>query len=207
LKSTGTAREERTDLIIEAAQKRFGIFGVEKTSMREVAEDLHMSKGSIYYYFPDKENLYKAVIEKEQSQFLSVLGEELINIKDPSVLLQKYAMKRLSYFKTLLNLSRIRSDSFNDLKPLISGTILKFREKEKEMVVKILDEGKRIGQFKIEDTNETAMLFLDLLRGLRSAFLSNKKLLTIDDKEYNILSKKVEALTDVFIKGLMYTDK
>ena len=59
----------KTDLIIEAAQKRFGLYGVEKTSMREIANDLKLSKASLYYYFPDKESLYKAVVEKEQKEF------------------------------------------------------------------------------------------------------------------------------------------
>jgi AcrR family transcriptional regulator len=204
VRHTRIFREEKAELIIEAAQKRFGIFGVEKTSMREVAEDLHMSKGSLYYYFSDKENLYKAVIEKEESEFLSVLEEEITDIQDPPEFLRKYALKRLSYFQKLLNLSRIRAESFHELKPLISGTITKFREKEKKIVVQILENGKKRGQFNIEDAHETAELFLDLLRGLRSAFLSNKTLMTIDDEEYDILSKKVNALTSVFIKGLMY---
>lgn len=204
MKNSGISRLSREELIIETAQKRFGIYGVEKTSMREVAEDLHMSKGSLYYYFPDKENLYKAVIEKEQSQFLSVMEEELDSIKDPAEHLQKYALKRLSYFRKLLNLSRIRTESFHVMKPLVSDTIYIFREKEKKMVVKILENGKRTRQFHIEDVDETASLFLDLLRGLRSDFLSNKKLLIIDDDEYNVLSHKVEALTKLFTKGLMY---
>ena len=51
---------EKIDQIIESAQKRFGIFGLMKTTMREIAEDLNMSKGLLYYYFPDKEHLYKA---------------------------------------------------------------------------------------------------------------------------------------------------
>ncbi len=42
----------------------------------EIANDLHMTKGALYYYFPGKENLYEAVIEKEQNEFLRKLGAD-----------------------------------------------------------------------------------------------------------------------------------
>lgn len=58
------ARDKKRDSIIEAAQKRFLHFGVDKTTMHEIAEDLSISKASLYYYFPDKLNLYGAVLQK-----------------------------------------------------------------------------------------------------------------------------------------------
>jgi Transcriptional regulator len=205
----GTYSEQREDkavLIISAAQKLFGLFGAEKTSMREIAEGLHMSKASLYYYFPDKENLYKAVIEKEQSEFLEILEKNIIDNSDPAECLRHYALNRLSYFKYLVNLGRISPEAISDFKPLIADSFRNFREKEKKLVMQILEKGENIGQFKTRDTYETASLFLDILRGLRSVFFNNKKLVSINDEEYKELSCRVEAATDIFIKGLMYKE-
>jgi TetR/AcrR family transcriptional regulator len=58
------AQDKKRDLIIEAAEKRFMHFGVDKTTMNEIADDLSISKASLYYYFPDKLNLYGAVLHK-----------------------------------------------------------------------------------------------------------------------------------------------
>jgi AcrR family transcriptional regulator len=204
LEATDKFKENKSEVIIKAAQARFGIYGFDKTSMREIAEDVNMSKGSLYYYFPDKENLYKVVIEKEQAEFLQRLEEDLKNIPDPGECLKKYTLARLSYFKTLLNLSRIRSESLNELKPLIAATFENFREKEKMLVMQILEKGKVSGQFNITSTYELASLFLDLLRGLRSASLNNKKLLVINDDEYEALSGKIMTFTDIFIRGVMF---
>jgi AcrR family transcriptional regulator len=199
-------REGKEEAIIEAAQKRFGIYGVEKTSMREIADDVHMSKGSLYYYFPDKENLYKAVIEKEQSEFLKTLEEDLKNIIDPSDCLRKFALTRLTYFKDLLNLSRIRPEAFSEYQPLVANSFNNFREKEKKIIMRIMKRGINSGQFSIKSTYESATLFLDLLRGLRSTVLSNKKLLVIDEEEFKILSKKTKDFSDIFIKGLRFKE-
>jgi TetR/AcrR family transcriptional repressor of mexJK operon len=54
----------KREMILEAALKRFSRYGLAKTTMGEIARDLDMSKGSLYYYFPDKDRIYVAVIER-----------------------------------------------------------------------------------------------------------------------------------------------
>src|SRR5665648_72271 len=111
---SGSDKSIKLQQITETAQKLFGLYGVEKTSMREIADDLNLSKASLYYYFPDKESLYKAVIEKEQDEFIIKIHEKIRSIKEPGLLLREYAVTRLSYFRTLLNLSRLRWETYSD---------------------------------------------------------------------------------------------
>jgi len=73
---------EKTNIILKSAQKRFGLYGYEKTTMKEIASDLGMSKAAMYYYFPDKEGLFKAVVEMEQSEFFQVVEETCKKISD-----------------------------------------------------------------------------------------------------------------------------
>jgi AcrR family transcriptional regulator len=195
-------KSKKVQQIIEAAQKRFGLFGIEKTSMQEIANDLRLSKASLYYYFPDKESLYKAVVEKEQDEFLVLISEKTLNIEEPDLLLREYAVTRLVYFRTLLNLSRLRFEAYSDLKPVFRETIRLFKEKEKEIIIKIFTKGTEMNLFSIKDPDKTALLFLDLLKGLRVAVVNDKKTLIIDDEEFNILLENTVAFTEIFIKGL-----
>lgn len=195
-------RHDKITQITEAAQKRFGIYGIEKTSMREIANDLRLSKASLYYYFPDKESLYKAVIEKEQEEFIKKISENIASIKDPEQLLREYTIARLSYFRTLLNLSRLRLEAFSDIKPVFRETIIKFQEREKEIVIEILSAGISSGKFFIHDIDSTASLFLDLLKGLRVSVVNDKRTLFIDEEEYNSLLEKTIAFTEIFIRGV-----
>ncbi len=57
-------QDQKREMILEAALKRFKRFGLSKTTMEEVARDLEISKGSLYYYFSDKESIYVAVVER-----------------------------------------------------------------------------------------------------------------------------------------------
>jgi len=188
--------------IIDVAQKRFGVYGLEKTSMREIAEDLNLSKASLYYYFPDKESLYRAVVEKEQDEFIAKISENILNIKEPETLLQEYAVNRLSYFRKLLNLSRLRLEAYSDLKPVFKESIILFKEKEKEIIIKIFEKGIRNKIFSIKDTNYTASLFLDLLKGLRISVVNDKQTMFIEQEEFDRLLEKTMAFTIIFIKGL-----
>lgn len=192
----------RSIQIIEAAQKRFGIFGIEKTSMREIADDLEMSKASLYYYFSDKENLYKAVVEKEQAEFISRITELLLSIPEPEKLLREYVGARLTYFRTLLNLSRLRLEAYSTLRPVLRETMESFREREKSIIKKIFRKGIDSGKFSIRNIDRTATLFLNLLKGLRVTVVNEKSTLTIDEHEFNRLLENTLAFTEIFIKGI-----
>jgi len=192
----------KEQLIIEVAQKRFGLYGVEKTSMREIADDIKLSKASLYYYFPDKESLYKAVVEKEQTEFLVRISEKILNIQESDQLLREYTVARLSYFRTLLNLNRLRLEAYSDLKPVFRVTMSLFKEKEMKIIIRILEKGISEGVFLTMDTNKTASLFLDILKGLRVSVVNDKKTLVIENEEYDRLLEKTISFTDIFINGI-----
>jgi AcrR family transcriptional regulator len=195
-------KSEKVQMIIEASQKRFGLFGVEKTSMREIAYDLKLSKASLYYYFPDKESLYIAVVKKEQEEFISKISERIFNFHEPEQLLLEYANARLSYFRTLLNLGRLRLETFSGMKPALFGVIQDFREKEKGIIINIFEKGIEKGTFQIKDPEQTASLFLDLLKGLRVSLIKEKETLFIEQNEYEILLEKTIDFTNLFIRGI-----
>jgi TetR/AcrR family transcriptional repressor of mexJK operon len=156
----------------------------------------------LYYYFPDKESLYKAVVEKEQAEFIAKISERMVSIRKPEQLLLEYANARLSYFRSLLNLSRLRLEAYSGLNPGFLAAIQIFKEKEKEIIKKIFEKGITSGIFNIKDTDQLATMYLDLLRGLRITLINEKETLFIEQAEYDLLLEKTIAFTNFFIKGL-----
>ncbi len=189
--------------ILKVAQKRFGLYGLQKTTMQEIASDLGISKASLYYYFPDKEHLFKAVVEMEQDVFIQLIDETLKENSDPIDMLNKFVKIRLDYFKTFFNLSRLRLEEFKIVRPLLSDTLHQLRQKEVEIVELILLQGVEKKKFSISNTRETAILFLELLRGLRGLIFQNKELMYVEQEEYDMLYTKLNLFTDIFIKGIM----
>jgi hypothetical protein len=126
------------------------------------------------------------------------------DINDPAECLRKYVSTRLLYFKKLLNIGRLRSESYSNLRPRIAESVKNFREKDRNIVKEILEKGKKEKIFSIDNIPKTASLFMDLLRGLRLTVLSDKKILVINEPEYSELSHKALAFTELFIKSLMH---
>lgn len=195
---------EKINLILDAAQKRFGAFGLMKTTMQEIATDLSMSKGLLYYYFPDKEHLYKAVVEKEQNEFIKTFNKKVEKISNPEEMLKEYVNIRLSYFKSLVNLNRLSFDASLSVNNILGDIWVEFRKREIEIVAKILAQGVEDRVFNISNINETTSLFIDLLKGLRFIEIHRKKLFYIDEDEYKALAKKSKEFTEIFINGLKY---
>lgn len=196
----------RLNSILSAAQKRFGLYGVEKTTMREIAEDLNISKGALYYYFSDKEHLLKAVIEKEQDEFMALFQSKIEMMDDPEEMLLEYIKTRSEHFRSLLNLSRFRMNDFWALKPIMESTWHSFHAKEVEIIESIFLLGIKKQIFIMEDAKEIAELFLEILKGLRHSELHHKELLLLDERDYASLLHKTNLLLKIFTGGLKYNE-
>ena len=194
----------KVDQIIGVAQKLFGMYGLDKVSMLEIANSLHISKASLYYYFPDKMSIYKAVLEKEHAEFISRITDMVNGIKTPGKKLSEYAVMRLEYFRRLLNLSRIRLEAYSDMKPVFRETNQIFREKEMVIVKGILESGVDNDIFRIDDITETASLFLDLLKGLRTSIITDHRTLMLDNAAFESILDRTRSFIRIFINGLKY---
>jgi len=57
--------DDTRNKILSVANKLFSRFGFHKTSMDEIAKIARKAKGSLYYHFASKEELFKEVVSKE----------------------------------------------------------------------------------------------------------------------------------------------
>jgi AcrR family transcriptional regulator len=192
----------KADQIIEAAQMRFALYGFEKTTMKEIAADVNMSKGSLYYYFPDKENLYKAIVRREHELFIRAISSEIERTAEPAAALKKIIHIRQEVFKRMINLGRTRMDAFPEIHIFMKETTADLRKQEKEIILGILTAGIEKGVFKIGNPEEAADLLLDLLKGLRMVMLKGISSFYELNGEYEQMAKKTDLLVNIFIKGI-----
>jgi AcrR family transcriptional regulator len=69
--------------ILNVAERRMVKFGYRKVTMDEIAQDLHMSKNTIYREFNGKEDIAKALVKRLQRQLDSGLTNIEKTSKDP----------------------------------------------------------------------------------------------------------------------------
>ena len=68
VKRTPKTQEERSERsrqqILDAALKLFSHRGYGATSVRDIAEEAGLSKGNVYHHFPDKETIFRALLDR-----------------------------------------------------------------------------------------------------------------------------------------------
>lgn len=68
-------KEERPDDIIAAALKIFAVKGFAGAKMEAIAAEAGLSKGAVYLYFPTKEDVFRAVVERAVAPNVDALGK------------------------------------------------------------------------------------------------------------------------------------
>ncbi|MGO2277783.1 MULTISPECIES: TetR family transcriptional regulator C-terminal domain-containing protein [unclassified Psychrobacter] len=128
---------KKKEHIINAALIVFSQKGLNGARMEEIAEEAHISKSNIFYYFKSKEVLYVAVLERVLSNWLSPLDRMNIN-QDPRNALKTYIEEKYKISKKSPAASRLYAleimQGAPHLMPILKGP-LKSLVKEKVAVI------------------------------------------------------------------------
>jgi AcrR family transcriptional regulator len=71
---------EKRQVILDIATRIFSRYGYAKTSLDEIAHEARIAKGTIYYYFPSKEDLFMHVVEAQALVFVDEMHQNIRNI-------------------------------------------------------------------------------------------------------------------------------
>jgi AcrR family transcriptional regulator len=70
-----TVEAERRQRILEAAERAFVRSGFHATTMQRLAEEVGMSAGNLYRYFPSKEAIVEGLCELDQAELATAFAE------------------------------------------------------------------------------------------------------------------------------------
>lgn len=195
--------DKKREQIIEGAIKRFIHFGINKTTMNDIAEDLSVSKPSLYYYFPDKRSLIVGVIEKVFTDYFDLLKKKYnpeASLED--TLFQTIDIRNTFFMKYfMLRISEGLPDIFNDDGMKTKLTTLK--QSEKAFYAIIFEKAQNKGEIKHENMAHVAELYLESLMGLTNmCIMELGKDLLPDKKAVNKMAQKQKDLSTIFTRGL-----
>ena len=138
---TEEEKRERREMILEAARNRFQRFGYSKTTMDEIAGDAEISKGTIYLYFENKEDIFNELLAREALEMERYLYRK---VKDEESVLQQLEMifaGALDYLERHPFLDSILSRDVE----IVSSRILKYVFSVEERYVSVIEDYVRRG--------------------------------------------------------------
>jgi AcrR family transcriptional regulator len=200
LQQTGHA--EKLEAILKSAQKRLALYGFEKTTMSEIAADVQLSKASLYYYFPDKESLLRAVLSREQEEYFTLISSRMMDVHDPEEMIHEFIRLRHEYFTTFMNLTKFRFSNFFQIRPHFQELIESLRSTETKLFTEVLVKGIREGLFHVEEPEMTARLFLEIIHSLRLVVIRNRPIQELTRQDYDQMYEKHCGFIEIFIRGI-----
>ncbi|MDN3587889.1 TetR/AcrR family transcriptional regulator [Pedobacter aquatilis] len=195
--------DKKREQIIEGAIKRFSHFGINKTTMNDIAEDLAVSKPSLYYYFPDKKHLILGVIEKVFTDFFEAIQKKYNPEQNLETTLVNTIDVRNTFFQKyyMLKIAEGIPDLLND--EVIKAKLNSLKDLEKDFFAKVFTKAKEKGEIDHPDMSHVSELYLESLMGLTTmCVMETGKDIFPDKKALNRMSQKQKDLSIIFTKGL-----
>lgn len=189
-------KDDIREQIVQAAKKRFSHFGYAKTTMAEVATDCAMSPGNLYRFYPGKLDIAEAIATEDYSKHLEHMRKLAVAPgKDARERLHDLLFEELRRTYTKLEkdprayemalvISRERPEYANWM----------LRE-ERKVLVELLDEAERRGEFKIDDKEMVAEMVQSATMKFRYPQLWSK--LTLPK-----LERELEGVLKLLVCGL-----
>ncbi len=183
------------EIIVETARNIFNKFGFAKTSIGDIAIAARKGRRTIYTYFESKEDIYKAVIEKEvdilQAKLLETISNEL-NVKNK---LKAYMITRMTTINELVNYYEALHNNYLQNFKIIENIREDYYNQEVNMISEILNEGVENNEFKIENINQTAKAIVVAMKGFEIQFFIKKV-----DEDFE---SQLNSLINILCNGIM----
>jgi AcrR family transcriptional regulator len=152
--------------ILEGAKNVFMKMGFDAASMNDVTREAGVSKGTLYVYFANKEELFTAMVETERAAFLARVRTTLAQHDDVETGLYKFGVSFVTHMTDEKVINAMRTVlGVRDRMPALCQRFLRGPENLLTVIREFLIEHADAGQLEIEDLDLAAGQFLDLASG------------------------------------------
>jgi AcrR family transcriptional regulator len=189
-----TNDNDQKEIIIAAAKTLFSRFGLEKTTMEDIAKASKKGKSSLYYYFKSKEQVFAEVIKNEIDGLKVAIIEAIEQEDDPYYKFRKFVYTRLNYLNEKADQYTTIQDEYLKHHAFIENLTADFSNWEISTIKNIVEYGREKGLFEVTDSVNISRAIFFALKGLEYPW-------TIDMTRKEI-EKSVDVLVDVLLKGI-----
>lgn len=158
---------KKKEEILRSAAKIVSKKGLQGATMEDIASELLMTKGSLYYYFKNKDDLmyqcHELVLSTAITRLETHLHEDISSVEKLKKAIAthiEFAIKEKEIFNLIIKPQETFPEGF--LTP-----ILKIRQQYSEIFDRIINEGIEKGEFTITETKMARMMILGALNWIQ----------------------------------------
>jgi len=157
----------KRDQILEGARRAFMKYGFDATSMNHITREAGVSKGTIYVYFENKEDLFSALIQTSKQKFTATLRDILAEDGDVRDILRNYAKAFARYILTsqMTEAIRILLGVIDRMPHLCSNFMKSGPENARSVLEEFLQKQVDAQRLEIANVELAARQFVELATG------------------------------------------
>jgi len=158
-------------MLIEVARQLFAANGKKDVTMNDIAEASKKGRRTLYTYFNNKEEIYKAVIDKELDSILEKLTVVSTQKTEPDVKLTNHILAHLDAVKDVVNRNgSLRADFFHDIYE-VERKRRKIDVMEIALIRSIISEGIEKNIFNRIDPDLSSIIIFYSIKGLEVPYI------------------------------------
>ncbi|MBC2778935.1 TetR/AcrR family transcriptional regulator [Parasphingopyxis marina] len=168
--------EMKRQVVLRTAARTYSKRGFHETTLAEIAEELNISKPTLYYYFRSKDDIlfecHRIAIEAITDDATPLPGPDEANGRERlEEFLKRYVRMVVDDFGTCLVMTGVSA-----LEPENQGTVVEGRRRINDALVDILEDGRKDGTLQCDSPKVTAMFIFGAMNWLPQWYHSDGSL-------------------------------
>lgn len=185
--------------IFDAAERVFGAHGFAEAKMTQIAEGAGLAAGSLYNYFTNKEEIFRALVEHRSGGFLQALNETALgddNLEHALVALVRSTFRELdahgAFFATLMQGGAMGANAHKACGPMFERNHQRFLSAFESVFRRAASKGQLAPGYTPE---ELSAVLAGATHGVAIAWLQSGRRTKIEER--------AEQVVRLFLNGAM----
>ncbi len=174
-------------MLIEVARELFAANGKRNVTMNDIAEASKKGRRTLYTYFNNKEEIFRAVIDKELEYLLNELNKVSAEDISPDEKLRLHAITHLDAIKYIVNRNgSLSSDFFRDIYE-VERARRKIDMAEIKLIYNILKQGVQKRIFRNMNLELSAVVIFHAIKGLEVPYIRKNLTKAFEENKNSII--------------------
>ena len=199
--------EDKADnrtLILDAAMKTFMKRGYSDTRVSEIAAEAKVAEGTLYNYFPSKEEILLALFDEKWGGIIDKIKKKISRLNDPNDKLKAIFSMVVTMFKKDRHLAEIFLIDIKQSSIFLNNYTINRVVEFIDLIEEILEEGKKKGIYRKNlDTRVAKMVIFGAAQGILLSWVLNESKAVKSRTFQFSLFRAARALKNIFKSGLM----
>jgi TetR/AcrR family fatty acid metabolism transcriptional regulator len=197
-------KADKRTLILDAAMKTFVKRGYSDTRVSEIAAEAKVAEGTLYNYFPSKEEILLALFDEKWDGIIDKIKKKISRLNDPNDKLKAIFSMVVTMFKKDRHLAEIFLIDVKQSSIFLNNYTINRVVEFIDLIEEILEEGKKKGIYRKNlDSRVAKMVIFGAAQGiLLSWVLNESKALKSRTFQFSLF-RAARSLKNIFKSGLM----